>query len=167
MNALAKTKDREEKGLAEAIIRADGKLGQAAMDYFGEGEFATTQEASGYMRGRLEHSKNLRHHLSDLLDKQGLSLSKANVKLKDLLEAKKPVVVNGVMEMVPDNNCQTVNLHKLYDLHQAIPRYGNSNFGIEIDNRSININLDNEQILQLKNLANELKDLNTQMNLNT
>jgi hypothetical protein len=110
---------------------------------------------------RLEQYPSLRHELTKLLDVQGLNLIYANSKLKELLEAERPLVIRGKIHNVPDNPTQTENLKTLYKLHRVL----NPEHTINVDNRKVEFNISDAGVKQLEIIAEELNRLTSQVDL--
>ena len=108
-------------------------------------------------REKINNSNDLKNRISELLDKQHLSLIHANKKLKKLLEAKKPIVLDGKIISYDDNTTQLNALEKLYRLHGLL-QPGNS---LNIDARSVNLDSVNVTVdpARIKSIIDEMARL--------
>jgi hypothetical protein len=101
--------------------------------------------ASSIARQKIESSREIAGRISEILDKQHLSLLYANKKLSQHLEARKPFLAGDVVEYTEDWSAQDRALEKLYKLHGLL---GNN---VQIDARQVHFN-------SLNNMSQEQMD---------
>lgn len=109
--------------------------------------------ASAIVKNKICNSAAIRDRISELLDKQGLSLLDANIRLKRLLDANKAIVLNNEIVDYPDNGIRLAALEKVYKLHGLLKNEQT------IDNRSVKIEISEPDVEGRKKLANILDEL--------
>jgi 23S rRNA-/tRNA-specific pseudouridylate synthase len=128
-------------------------LTQAAMNIL---EFDNRELAASFMRGKLRSSQ-FRNRIDELLDKQGLTIFKANSKLKQLLEAKKEVVCGDKVIKQEDYIIQSKALEILYKLHKQL-----GNISAETINQT-NVLITNQDLTSLNKSLEAFKSLQDQL----
>lgn len=155
--AYKQFKDRcskEEKELAQEII-ASGSVHEAYNKLFPE----ISSPLADY-KTRLG-SRAFKNKMSELLDRQGLSLADAGNSLKKALNGKRAIVAGGEVVMVDDNASLLEAAKTVYKLHGVL---SNSPL-VNIDNRKVEFNIDEASLESLTKIAKELDDLNRKMDL--
>jgi hypothetical protein len=150
----------ENNELAEAVVKHRGELSDAYQEVYPE--ITDKRTATMKCRTKILSSYELRGNICKLLDEQGLDLTTATQKLKELMDAQKPVVCDKSIEMVPDNMTQLATTETVLKLHNIIspaPASNTNNINI--------INIDNDNTIRLQSIINELSNLNTQLDSNS
>ena len=125
--------------------------------------FPEVEHPSQHFRAKLEYDPDLKRMLTKLLNRQGLNLIYSNYKLKELLELNTPVFFKGSkIGEFPDGGIQLEALKTLYKLHKVL---GNDN-NINIDNRKVELNFNQQDFEELRNIATELNALNDKLDFN-
>jgi hypothetical protein len=120
-------------------------------------ELENQKSASSIARAKIENSREIAGRISEILDKQHLSLLYANKKLAQHLEARKPFLAGDVVEYTEDWSAQDRALDKLYKLHGVL---GNNTL---VDNRQVHLhtlgNMSQEQMERLEGILGDMDKL--------
>ena len=87
-----------------------------------------------------------------------ITMSRVSSKFSSLLDAKKPLVVDGKIHDVEDNNIQLATATKCAELLGMAQAPG-----ITVDNRSINVSLDGAGIETLNDVTHRLAEMSSEM----
>jgi hypothetical protein len=105
---------------------------------------------------KLLNNPVIQSRISQLLDRQGLSDTELNLRLKKLSQAKKVLINKGKLIEVEDNSIQLESIKTAYKLHGYLSNTESSTYE---DNRSINISLSSEELTRLEGIVQGIKSL--------
>ena len=117
--------------------------------------FPNVKNPINSLRSRMEQYPDLASMMPKLLDAQGLSLIFGTSKLRDLLEAKRPIVVGKEMVMVEDNAAQTENLKTLFKLHKTM----GEGQQVTINQQKVEFNCDADSVQKLSEIVQKIEQL--------
>lgn len=109
---------------------------------------------------RLIKNEDVQGRLAEILEAKGLGVENLARKHKNLINAKKVMVVKGEMVKVPDNNVQIDALKVGYKLHGVLDRHETN-----VDQRSVTINFTNESSVELSKIVDKLEVMNRNLGL--
>lgn len=145
--------DQQDELLCKEVAKTKD-LTLAAMNLY---SFDNKDIAAAFMNGKLK-SAEFKNRIQELLDKQGLSIYKANSKLKQLLEAKKSIFNGGEVIKTEDSIVQAKALEILYKLHKQIGGIDTKN----IENQ-YNVVISNNDLNSLNKSLGTFKELQDQL----
>ena len=112
------------------------------------------------LQSKLKTWSKLKDYFERLLNVQGLSIITANGKLRELMEAERPVVIKDEVRMFPDNQARLGAVQTLFKLHKVL---GNDMNVVVDQHKELNITV--EDAGKLSEIAVELAQLNDKMDL--
>ena len=159
---MGKLHNYSDELFCKEVVKQGGDLGKAFQEV--HPEIKDYASASSIARNKISNSKEIKERISEVLDGQHLSLITANKKLKQHLEARKPIVgKDGIIDYTEDWSAQDRALERLYKLHGLL---GNN---INIDARQVHVNslsaISPEQQDKLEKILTDMHSLAEKLDL--
>lgn len=110
---------------------------------------------------RILKTPEVKNSITETLDKSGLTVGYLNNRLKSLTVAEKHIVFNNQLVPVADNSTSLDAVKTAYKLHKLLDE---SNF-VNVDARSVNIDIDLPTIEKIDVVVNKLDTLNKRLEL--
>ena len=149
----------KHKALARNLIKTQGNQTKAyMMTYPKANEVSARKNASRVLAMKPE----IKHYMTEVLDRKGMSIDSLAGKLKKLLIAKRSIVMStGEVIKVEDNSARMNALTTAFKLHGQLQNQTT----INKDQRSINIDLSNRSPEDVSALMQKMSELNSALAL--
>jgi len=150
---MPRLKRPKQELFCQELIKNKGNATQAYKDVYTAGNPANAHKHAY----QLTNKPHIQHRITELLERDGITLSRLNGKLGEKLDCKKTMVVGKQTIKVNDNTTQMDAVktgYKLYGLLQ------NTTQAPQIDARSINFTVTSGEIAKLRTINAELAQLN-------
>ena len=141
----------------QALIKHKGNRTKAYREIYPD----ANAESARRLGSALLTNIDIKRRLSEFLDAQGLGVIELNTKLKELSEAEKAIVVDKVIQFVPDNTARVDCLKTAYKLHGLL----GSDIESHIDNRQVNIHVEPAEMERLAKIVKDIEEMNRKLQL--